>query len=195
MESLEPGSAARAAARRDLHDELARWTSEARMRLRVGGEWSVAAALREGVELADEELRVEAESLRSGHDRAEGRLARLARLVELTPVALLVTTEDGHVREANAEAERLVGIEGSQLVGRSFVRYVALHDRIFFRRLLGELATGVGVRAFPLRLRARRGGGEHDVLARVRSHCGVGERPTLYWALSEDGCRPDEDLL
>jgi PAS domain S-box-containing protein len=195
MESLERESAADVATSRDLHAMLARWTSEARVRLRVGGEWSVATALREGIELADEELRAESESLRADRGRSEERLARLACLMELAPVGLLVTTEDGRVREVNAEAERLVGIAGSQLVGRSFVRYVAVNDRAFFRRLIGELATGVGVRAFPLRLHAPRGGGEHDVLARVRSHRGAGEERTLYWALSDDARRSEEDLL
>ena len=111
MESLEPGSSADAATSRRLHVELTRWMSDARTRLRVGGEWSVAAALREGVELADEELRVESEAMRADVGRAEERLARLASLVDRAPVALLVTTEDGRICEANAEAARLVVIE------------------------------------------------------------------------------------
>ena len=194
MESLRPGSSADAATSRSLHVELTRWMSDARTRLRVGGEWSVATALREGVELADEELRVESEAMRADVGRAEERLARLASLVDRAPVALLVTTEDGRICEANAEAARLVGIEAPQLVGRSIVRYVALDDRVFFRRLLGELAVDVGGRSFPLRLQAPRHGG-HDVVARVRAHRAAGERPVLYWALSEDDRRLDEDLL
>lgn len=194
MESLERGPAADATTSRDLHVTLARWTSEARTRLRVGGEWSLATALREGIELADEELRVEAESLLVEHGRSEARLARLACLVELAPVGLLVTTEDGRICEVNAEAERLVGADGAQLVGRSFVRYVAVQDRAFVRRLVGGLRSSVAGRAFPLRLRAPRGA-EREVLARVRSYGAVGERPTLYWALSDDAGRSDEDLL
>ena len=194
MESLDPGSLADAATSRDRRVDLARWMSDARVRLRVGGEWSIATALREGVALADEELRAETRSLRADPGRTAERLARLASLVDLAPVGLLVTTEDGRVCEANAEAERLVGIEGARLVGRSLVRYVALHDRVFFRRLLGELAMDVGGRTFPLRLQAPRLDGR-NVLARVRTHRAVGERPVLYWALSEDGCRLDEDLL
>ena len=194
MESIEPGPSADAAPSRRLHVELTRWLSDARVRLRVGGEWSMASALREGVELADEKLRVETEAMRADVGRAEERLARLASLVDRAPVALLVTTEEGRICEANAEAVRLVGIEEPQLVGRSFVRYVALADRVFFRRLLGELAMDVGGRSFALRLQAPRRGGR-DVLARVRAHRAAGERPALYWALSEDGRRLDEDLL
>jgi len=177
-----------------LQARLARWTSTAETRLRVGGEWPVAAALREGLELVAEELRVEHEGLRDARSVVEARAARLALLLERAPVALLVTTADGRVCEANAEARRLVGGASARLVGRPLVHHVAVEDRRVFRALLLERGGGDGVREIPLRLRTP-ADERHDVVALVRSCRGADGERELYWALREDRRSQCDDLL
>jgi PAS domain-containing protein len=180
-----------------LRAQLTRWMSTAETRLRVGGEWPVAGALREGMALVAAELRVGAEpweEAREGGRLGDARVARLRGLLDRVPVALLVTGADGRVCEANAEALRLVPRAGG-LTGRLLVRVVALEDRVAFRALLRDLASGAAdLRELPLRL-SRGDGRRLDVVATVRACADDGPDRMLYWALREDRRAADEDLL
>ena len=177
-----------------LRTRLTDWLSSAEARLRVGGGWPVATALREGMELAAEELRVEKECLRDSRHLVDARLARFDALFEHAPVALVVSGADGRICEANAQAERLLDGGRDGLVGKLLVGSVAIEDRRVFRTLLGTLQPEGGVRELPLRLLSRLGSGG-DVVATVRACVEPAGARVLYWALREDRHASDMDIL
>lgn len=193
MEPLTSDGRADARTAHLLRGRIARWMTTADRRLRIGGEWPVAAALREGMELAAEELRVEEESLVEEVDHAASRVARLTALLDNAPVALLVTTRDGRIAEANVAARRLLDGGRRGLLGSVLVRSVTLEDRRAFRTLLDTLAAAAD-RELPLRLH-RAGGAVLAVVATVRSAADASGETMLYWALREDRRALDDELL
>ena len=193
MEPLTSDGRADASTAHLLRGRIARWMTTADRRLRIGGEWPVAAALREGMELAAEELRVEEESLVEEVDHAASRVARLTALLDNAPVALLVTTRDGRIAEANVAAHRLLDGGRRGLLGSVLVRSVTLEDRRAFRTLLDTLAAAAD-RELPLRLH-RAGGAVLAVVATVRSAVDASGETMLYWALREDRRALDDELL
>jgi len=194
MEPLTSDGRADASTAHLLRGRIARWMTTADRRLRIGGEWPVAAALREGMELAAEELRVEEESLVEEVDHAASRVARLTALLDNAPVALLVTTRDGRIAEANVAARRLLDGGRRGLLGSVLVRSVTLEDRRAFRTLLDTLAAAAADRELPLRLH-QVGGAVLAVVATVRSAADASGETMLYWALREDRRALDDELL
>lgn len=208
VEHAAPGIVGRAA----LRDRVSGWmtTSDARLgaRTATGGDHptdrvALAAALREGVSLAVEELRAEEEARLEGLVHAEVALAACRRLLDTLPVALLVTDAESRLREANAVALQLLGLASARDFGAMLVRHVPLDERPAFRQAMVAVSTAAGgwngdpateppPRELPLRLRTPHG--PTPVLATVRGSVAGGER-LLYWAVREDSRADVGDLL
>lgn len=79
-------------------------------------------------------------SLRATELERELRLYR--DLFEFAPCGYVTTRSDGVIREANAEAARILGIEAESLRGRSLTEFVAVEDQLSLHSVLNRLTHG-----------------------------------------------------
>jgi PAS domain S-box-containing protein len=91
-------------------------------------------------------------------DRVE---ARYADLLQFAPLGLAVTDENGVVRELNAAAAEILGVEARFMIGKPLVAFIPPPGRRDFRSALIELARRPGPRRWQLDLLARDGAAVH----------------------------------
>ena len=147
------------------------------------GDLELLAALEE-LNVAEEELRAQHESLLDANQSLELERERYRILFQLAPDPYIVTNESGTIEEANAAAATLLGFESSTLVNRSLFMYLDSEGRQSVRSALMELATSGRVDKWQLTLRTA---GNQTVA--VEATVSVGHRLTgnasLYWLLRD----------
>lgn len=104
----------------------------------------------------------------------EQQSARYRALFETSPVGHLIMTEDGLVLEANATAERMMGLDEGDLAGASLMQYVCNDDQEQYQGYYTHLFETREPQSFEVRLNYR-GGRQID----TRIECGVLDIPTL----------------
>lgn len=121
----------------------------------------------EQLRIADEELTVMTKQLAESHLQIEAERERYGRLFEFAPDAYVVTDTDGHVVEANGQAEHLLGIPRQFLAGRFISSFVELPYRKKVRTVLADLAGGG--RSTPFEVRVEPRGSEEPVIAEIQA--------------------------
>jgi PAS domain S-box-containing protein len=147
------------------------------------GDAELLAALEE-LNVAEEELRAQHESLVDANQSLEFERERYRILFELAPDPYIVTDETGTIQEANAAASTLLGLDSSTLVDRSLFMYLDGDTRQTIRTALSELAASARVDKWQLTVRAA--GGE---TVRVEATVSPGHRVrgdgSVYWLLRD----------
>jgi two-component system CheB/CheR fusion protein len=89
------------------------------------------------------ELEIQNEELVAARIETEASLERYLSVFDFAPLGYAVLDRGGVVREVNHSGARLLELERSRAVGRSFEAFVSISDRPAFRVLVGRaLATG-----------------------------------------------------
>ncbi|MCZ7626311.1 MAG: PAS domain S-box protein [candidate division NC10 bacterium] len=96
----------------------------------------------EELNVLTEELREQNEELLATQQALETEHRRYLDLFESAPDSYLVTDPDGRIREANAEAARLLQVGRDALVDRSVVAFVAEAERSVFEQDLTRIRAG-----------------------------------------------------
>ncbi|HTE67954.1 MAG TPA: PAS domain S-box protein, partial [Actinomycetes bacterium] len=110
----------------------------------------------EGLRVAEEELRVQTDTLVAAQEQLAAQRERYRELFESAPAPYMVTDPAGTVRAANLRAVRLLGIPHEVLIGRPLVMFVVAEDRQRFPDWLGQLGSSTAVPEWTLRLQPRR---------------------------------------
>ena len=85
------------------------------------------------------ELQMQNAELQEGRDRMEVQLEKYSELYDFAPVGYFTLGADGTIHLANLTGARLIGIDRSVLLGRSFVRNVAPEFRPAFNEFLSQV--------------------------------------------------------
>jgi PAS domain S-box-containing protein len=93
----------------------------------------------EELQVSEEELRQQNESLAAAEVLLEEERRRYADLFHLAPEPYLVTTAEGVIREANHAAAGLLGVEAARLEGKPLTVFVAGQERRAFVLRLARL--------------------------------------------------------
>ena len=137
----------------------------------------------EELNVAEEEMRQQADELLMTRDQLEQEHLRYLDLFEEAPDAYLVTDEAGVVREANHAAERLLQIDRVRLRGKPLAAMVDEEFRRAFRLML-DLRCGAPENIeFDTTIRPRHGD-PIDVAVRIRRARGP-KSPELRWILRD----------
>ena len=144
------------------------------------------ALLVEELNVADEEMRQQADELIITRDEIEHERARYLELFEEAPDAYLVTDEAGVVRQANRAAERMLGLDRTRLCGKPLATMVDAEFRRAFRLMLDLRCGAPDDIQFDTTLHPR-GAAPMDVAVRIRrSARGLGApRAELRWLLRD----------
>jgi PAS domain S-box-containing protein len=110
----------------------------------------------EGLQVAEEELRVQTDTLVAAQEQLAAQRDRYRELFESAPAPYLITDPAGTVRAANLRAVRLLGIPHEVLIGRPLVMFVVAEDRQRFPEWLGQLGSSTAAPEWTLRLQPRR---------------------------------------
>jgi PAS domain S-box-containing protein len=141
------------------------------------------ALMLEELNVAEEEMRQQADELVMTRDELESERRRYIELFEDAPDAYLVTDDAGVVREANRAAERMLQIDRFRLRGKPLAAMVDEDFRRAFRLML-DLRCGAPENiAFDTTIRPR-DGVPMEVAVRIRRVSG-GTRPELRWSLRD----------
>jgi PAS domain S-box-containing protein len=144
---------------------------------------SEMALMLEELNVAEEEMRQQADELVLTRDQLEQERRRFLELFEEAPDAYLVTDDAGVVREANQAAERMLEIDRGRLRGKPLAAMVDENFRRAFRLML-DLRCGAPENIeFDTTIRPR-GGSSLDVAVRIRRGRGPGG-PELRWSLRD----------
>ena len=135
------------------------------------------------LKVAEEEVRDERRTNATVRDAQERRLAHLQTLFDLAPIALVLTTADTTIREANRAADRLFGESAHQLAGAQLSQMVPGPQRTGFREQLAHVieAGEAAVWRFTLAL-PRSMPTVVSCAVNLVSDASVGTR-ALYWSI------------
>jgi PAS domain S-box-containing protein len=147
------------------------------------GDTELLAALEE-LNVAEEELRAQHESLLDVNQSLELERERYRILFQLAPDPYIVTNESGTIEEANAAAATLLGVESSTLVDRSLFMYLDSESRQTVKTAVVELAASGRVDKWQLALRTA-GNEPVQVEATVSAGQRVGGAASMYWLLRD----------
>jgi len=139
--------------------------------------------LLEELNVAEEEMRQQADELILTRDQVERERLRYLELFEDAPDAYLITDEAGVVREANRAAEYLLQIDRTYLCGKPLAAMVDEDFRRTFRMTLDPRATTAQRIEFDTALRPR-DGVPIDVSVRIRRADGPNGRE-LRWIIRD----------
>lgn len=104
------------------------------------------------LQVHQEELSVQNQSLREAQKLLEESRSRYAELYDLAPVGYVTLDGQGLIREINLTGATLLGIERSRLIGLPFVQYVANEDRAPFREHVRRCQSEAGPTSTELQL-------------------------------------------
>jgi PAS domain S-box-containing protein len=110
----------------------------------------------EGLRVAEEELRVQTDTLVAAQEQLAAQRECYRELFESAPAPYLITDPAGTVRAANLRAVRLLGIPHEVLIGRPLVMFVVAEDRQRFPEWLGQLGSSTAAPEWTLRPQPRR---------------------------------------
>lgn len=129
----------------DLHARLAGLSSadDPFGRLLLTDASTELLAMLEELKTAEEELRRQNEELASTRLLVEGERERYRLLFDLAPVPLVVTDDNGMIREANREAETLFQVQRMHLLGKPITSFVNSDERTAFRSRLNRISRGL----------------------------------------------------
>ena len=141
------------------------------------------ALMLEELNVAEEEMRQQADELVMTRNEVEAERRRFVELFDEAPDAYLVTDEAGVVHEANNAAERMLQIDRGRLRGKPLAAMVDENFRRAFRLML-DLRCGAPEHIeFDTTIHPR-GGTPIDVAVRIRRRQGPGT-PELRWILRD----------
>ena len=135
------------------------------------------------LKVAEEELRTERRTSATLSAAQDRRLAHMTAMFDLAPAALILTTADTTIREANRAAATLLGRDAYDLAGVQLSHMVPKAQSEAFREQLAlaiEMGT-VLAWSFPLELR-RTGRAMITATVSTIDDAAVGTR-ALYWTL------------
>jgi len=141
------------------------------------------ALMLEELNVAEEEMRQQADELVMTRDQVESERARYIDLFDEAPDAYLVTDDAGVVREANRAAERMLQIDRSRLRGKPLAAMVDEEFRRAFRLMLDLRCGAPDEIEFDTTIRPRKGA-PIDVAVRIRRG-GPPARPELRWSIRD----------
>lgn len=118
----------------------------------------------EELNVAEEELRRQNESLAVARSVLEEERQRYRELFQYAPDAYLVTDVHGKIYEVNQAAERLFNLPVNFLLGKLLTVFVPINDRPEFRSKLRQLYNGDWVQEWETRLQPREVGEIHAAL-------------------------------
>jgi PAS domain S-box-containing protein len=128
----------------DPYDGLSREELVARLRAleQAGGaEQKFASAVHE-LEVAQEELRVQNETLRGAQAELVGTRDRYSDLYDFAPVGYLTLNVDGMIQGANLTAASLLGVERGRLLGTPLLGRIIREDRLVWLEHLRRCRNG-----------------------------------------------------
>lgn len=118
----------------------------------------------EELNVAEEELRKQHESLAVARSVVEEERQRYRELFKYAPDAYVVTDVHGKIYEVNQAAERLFNLPVNFLLGKLLTVFVPIDDRPEFRLKLRQLYAGDWVQEWETRLQPRELGPIHAAL-------------------------------
>lgn len=135
------------------------------------------------LKVAEEEVAEERRRNAVATEAATKRIAHLERLFDLAPSALLLTTMDTSIREANRAAGALLCQDTSRLEGKQLLSLVPATYAAAFRKELSQVVEMSSVAAWKFMLE-RRGNVPVTVTATVNviDDAAVGAR-AMYWTI------------
>lgn len=140
------------------------------------------ALMLEELNVAEEEMRQQADELALTRDQLESQRVRYIELFEDAPDAYLVTNDAGVVRHANRGAERMLQIDRARLRGKPLAALVDEDFRRAFRLMLDRNASPDNI-DFDTTIRPR-DGVPIDVAVRIR-RATSGGHSELRWSLRD----------
>ncbi|PFG39077.1 PAS domain S-box-containing protein [Georgenia soli] len=148
----------------------------------------------EELRVADEEIRMQRAEVARLLESVHTRRWQHERLIQVLPVAVVVSDADGLIRSGNAAAAELLHVRAESLPGRPLVSFVLAEDRPKLRR---RLATAVREHA-PFRqvvaLVPRGGEGASTELVASVSYDAVTDVTEVTWVLLRSGAREEYGL-
>jgi len=141
--------------------------------------------LLDGLQASESDARALETALREEQATREIERRRYRDLLDLVPVAALLTTTTGLIQLANRAAADLLGVPAHWLIGKSLGAFIAERPAAFFTRLSQLQDADAGPVAYEDHLRLLRGG---PLAARVTVsavHNPVGEVTGLQWIVQE----------
>lgn len=137
----------------------------------------------EELEVATEELRAQNDALLATRHQLERERQRFQQLFDLAPEAYVVTDTDGVVRDANRQAERLLGRRSSELRDKPLAVFVRQDERTSLRALIRGADDG-RVQSLDVVL-APRDGDERRANLTVRRGLHPDGTPELRWMATD----------
>jgi PAS domain S-box-containing protein len=135
------------------------------------------------LKVAEDELVQERGRVETAQTTHERRLAHQQMLFDRAPAALLLTTTDSSIREANFAAAELLGVDRSQLEGKQLSAMTPRAQQAGFREQMGQLAGAGSVGSWTFTLEPmRRPPMSVTAAVEVLDDLTVGAR-ALYWTL------------
>ncbi|HVG45356.1 MAG TPA: PAS domain S-box protein, partial [Longimicrobium sp.] len=139
----------------------------------------------EELQVSQEELRQQYESLLAADAQLEEERERYAELFHLAPGPYLVTTPEGVVREANHAAAELLGIAAGRLKGKQLAVFVAGGERRAFWPRIAGIAAGERADDWELVLAPRHREPVMVSCSVTRSSLSPADEVRLHWLLRD----------
>lgn len=139
----------------------------------------------EELQAAEEALRSQSQQQLNTHENLDTERRYYCDLFEQAPVAYLITSTEGTIRQANRPATALLRTQARQLIGRSLALFVPEGSRRVFRARLGQLCQSEGPHEWYTQIQPWEGE-QRDVLLLVGAAFDSSGRPAaLRWLVHE----------
>jgi PAS domain S-box-containing protein len=136
---------------------------------------------------SESELRAQQDSFLEAQTALEVERRRYRDLLDLVPVATLLTTRSGVIQRANRAATDLLGVASDQLIGKPLATFVTERPApmTFFTELSQLKSMAVGTREYVEQLRARSGRAFTALMTVSAVRGQAGEVAGLQWVVRE----------
>jgi PAS domain S-box-containing protein len=162
-----------------------------RERLREPGEAGADEALRElsatlqALQVAEEELRQQNDTLREAQFSLERERERYRSLFNFAPDAYIVTDQHGVVLEANAASAELLGVSARSLVGKPLSVAVVMEHRKDFRGRFHQVVGGNRVTGWEFEVVTPRGPVPVEATVQPYAEPAEDQKLVLRWLLRD----------
>lgn len=146
------------------------------------------------LQIAQEALGLQEQQRQLAHEALATERRSYTELFEQAPVAYLVTSVEGTIRQANAPAADLLQTQGRQLIGRSLALFVPDGSRRDFRSRLPLIAQSDGPIEWYAQLQPLENPPFDALLLASASYDTSGRPVTLRWLLHRLASTPLSDL-
>jgi PAS domain S-box-containing protein len=139
----------------------------------------------EELQVAEEVLRTQTEQQLISHETLDTERRYYCDLFEQAPVAYLVTSTEGTIRQANRPAATLLKTQARQLIGRSLALFVPEGSRRAFRARIPQLCESEGPHEWYIQLQAWEGEPLDVLLLIGVTYDSTGRPAALRWLVHQ----------